>query len=396
MIKKFESGDKSQLSPHFNVQEFRCKCGQPHDIMIAEELVDKLEKLYSALNCSKIIVTSGYRCTNHDKNVGGSGFGQHTKGTAADICCYGQDGQLISSKTVCCKAQDIGFGGIANITADYQYTHVDVRTGSKWYGDETKGNSTVTSDFYRYFDISKGNEPLMKGIDVSVHNGSIDWKKVKNAGIQFAILRAGYGREMSQKDARFEANYRNAKAAGIPVGAYWYSYAMSEDEARLEADVFLSVIEGKQFEMPVYFDLEEKKQFDLGKEKVSAIMRAFLERVESAGYFVGLYGSASSLTTHTADDIKSRYTIWLAHWTNQTDYSGAHALWQYSEKGSVSDISGNIDLDIAYVDFPAIIRNKGLNGFGKEQISKPEPDITSANVTVKIGNETYKGTLIKS
>ena len=201
---------------------------------------------------------------------------------------------------------------------------------------------------------------------------------------------------MSQKDARFEENYRNAKAAGISVGAYWYSYAMSEDEARLEADVFLSVIKGKQFEMPVYFDLEEKKQFDLGKEKVSAIMRAFLERVEFAGYFVRLFGSASSLKTHTADDIKSRYTIWLAHWTDQTNYSGTYALWQYSDKGSVSGISSNVDLDIAYVDFPAIIKNKRLNGYGKEQIFTPEPDITSANVTVKIGNETYKGTLIKS
>lgn len=83
---------------------------------------------------------------------------------------------------------------------------------------------------------------------------------------------------------------------------------MSEDEARLEADVFLSIIKGKQFEFPVYYDVEEKKQFALGKEKVSAIMRAFLEKVEAAGYFVGLYGSASSLTTHTADDIKSRAT----------------------------------------------------------------------------------------
>lgn len=396
MIKKFESGDKSQLSPHFNVPEFKCKCGKEHEILIAEELITNLEKLYSALNCSKIIVTSGYRCTNHDKNVGGSGSGQHTKGNAADICCYSQDGQPISSKTVCCKAQDIGFGGIANITTEYKYTHVDVRTGSKWYGDETKGNSTVTSDFYRYFSISKVNKPLMKGIDVSVHNGSIDWQKVKNAGIQFAILRAGYGREFSQKDARFEENYRNAKAAGIPVGAYWYSYAMSEDEARLEADVFLSVIKGKQFEMPVYFDLEEKKQFDLGKEKVSAIMRTFLERVESAGYFTGLYGSASSLTTHTADDIKSRYTIWMAHWAEQTNYSGSYSIWQYSSEGKVNGISGNVDLDICYKDFPAIIRNKGLNGYGKEQISTPEPDSTTANVTVKIGNETYKGTLIKS
>ncbi len=396
MIKKFESGDKSQLSPHFNVQEFRCKCGKEHEILLSMELVDKLEKLYSALNCSKIIVTSGYRCTAHDKNVGGSGSGQHTKGNAADICCYGQDGQPISSKTVCCKAQDIGFGGIANITTEYKYTHVDVRTGSKWYGDETKGNSTVTSDFYSYFGVSKVNEHLMKGIDVSVHNGSINWQKVKNAGIQFAILRAGYGRELSQKDARFEENYRNAKAVGIPVGAYWYSYAMSEDEARLEADVFLSVIKGKQFEMPVYFDLEEKKQFDLGKEKVSAIMRAFLEKVEKAGYFVGLYGSASSLTTHTADDIKSRYTIWLAHWTEQTNYSGAYGIWQYSSEGKVNGISGNVDIDICYNDFPTIIKNKKLNGFGNEQISTPEPGGTTANVTVKIGNETYKGTLIKS
>lgn len=395
MIKKYESGDKLQLSPHFNVQEFRCKCGKEHEILIAEELVDKLEKLYSALNCSKIIVTSGYRCTAHDKAVGGSGTGQHTKGNAADICCYGQDGQPISSKTVCCMAQDIGFNGIANITAEYKYTHVDVRTGSKWYGDEIKDTSTVTSDFYSYFGISKSKEPLMKGIDVSVHNGSINWQKVKNAGIQFAILRAGYGRELSQKDARFEENYRNAKAVGIPVGAYWYSYAMSEDEARLEADVFLSVIKGKQFEMPVYFDLEEKKQFDLGKEKVSAIMRAFLEKVEKAGYFVGLYGSASSLTTHTADDIKSRYTIWLAHWTEQTNYSGAYGIWQYSSEGKVNGISGNVDIDICYNDFPTIIKNKKLNGFGNEQISTPEPGGTTANVTVKIGNETYKGNLAK-
>lgn len=396
MIKKYESGDKSQLSPHFNVQEFRCKCGKEHEILIAEELVEKLEKLYSALNCSKIIVTSGYRCTDHDKNVGGSGSGQHTKGNAADICCYGQDGQPISSKIVCCKAQDIGFTGIANINEKYIYTHVDVRTGSKWYGDETKGNSTVTNDFYSYFGFSNSNKPLMKGIDVSVHNGNIDWQKVKNAGIQFAILRAGYGRELSQKYAKFEENYRNAKVAGIPVGAYWYSYAMTEDEARLEADVFLSVIKGKQFEMPVYFDLEEKKQFDLGKEKVSAIMRAFLEKVEKAGYFVGLYGSASSLTTHTADDIKSRYTIWLAHWTDKTNYSGAYGIWQYSSGGTVDGISGNVDLDTAYTDFPAIIKNKKLNGFGNEQISTPEPDATSANVTVKIGDKIYKGTLIKS
>lgn len=250
----------------------------------------------------------------------------------------------------------------------------------------------MTSDFYSYFGISKNNEPLMKGIDASVHNGNIDWQKVKNSGIQFAILRAGYGRELSQKDAHFEENYRNAKAMNIPIGAYWYSYVMTPEDAKLEADVFLSVIKGKQFEMPVYFDLEEKKQFDLGKEKVSAIMRAFLEKVEKADYFVGLYGSASSLTTHTADDIKFRYTIWLAHWTDQTNYSGNYGIWQYSSEGKVNGINGNVDMDICYKDFPTIIKNKGLNGYGQPNQPATSPD-DGITVEVSIDGKKYSGKL---
>ena len=390
---KYNFNDNTQITPHFRAGEFRCKCGKEHDFEISTELVEKLEKLRAALNCSSINVSSGYRCVTHDKNVGGSGTGQHTLGKAADICCYGQDGQPLSSKVVCCKAQDIGFTGIANITAAYIYTHVDVREGSKWYGDEVHGNASVTDDFYKYF----GGED-MKGIDVSAHNGNIDWGKVKADGIEFAILRAGFGRLEKQKDEKFEQNYAGAKAAGIPVGAYWYSYAMDEDEARLEADVFLKVIKGKQFEFPVYFDLEESKQFDLGKEKVSALMRAFLERVESAGYFVGLYGSASSLTTHTADDIKSHYTIWLAHWMDKTNYSGAYAVWQYSEKGKVDGVSGTIDLDICYKDFQTIIKSKGLNGYGKAPDPAPASDVpkeTAVTVTMQIGDDNYRGTLTK-
>jgi len=390
-VNTYKNTDNTQLSAHFNVREFGCGCGGTHYILISSELIDKLEQLHAAFHCSKIIVTSGYRCPTHDKNVGGTGSGQHTKGTAADICCYAQDGSIISSKLVCCAAQDIGFTGIANIDSSYQYTHVDVRTSGKWYGDEVQGNSSVTDDFYKYF----GGED-MKGIDVSVHNGKIDWQKVRAAGIDFAILRAGYGRLTSQKDDRFEENYAGAKTAGIPVGAYWYSYAMSEDEARLEADVFLSVIKGKQFAFPVYFDLEEKKQFDLGKDKVSAIMRAFLKKVESAGYFVGLYGSAYSLTTHTADDIKSRYTIWLAHWCDQTNYSGAYGIWQHSEKGRVDGINGNVDLGVGYKDFTTIIKAKGLNGYGKE----PNPPAPAAedgiSVEVTVDGQKYSGKLNKA
>ena len=132
-------------------------------------------------------------------------------------------------------------------------------------------------------------------------------------------------------------------------------------------------------------------------------MRAFLKKVESAGYFVGLYGSASSLTTHTADDIKSWYTIWLAHWVDQTNYSDAYGIWQHSEKGKVAGINGNVDLDICYKDFPTIIKGKGLNGWGKavptptpaDDKSEDKPE-TTVTATIKIGDDTYKGTLVKA
>ena len=106
---------------------------------------------------------------------------------------------------------------------------------------------------------------MIRGIDVSKWQGNINFQKVKDSGISFVIIRAGYGKLPSQKDKCFEENYCKAKASGLDVGVYWYSYAMSVDEAREEAKACLSVIKGKQFEFPVYFDLEEQKQFSKGR-----------------------------------------------------------------------------------------------------------------------------------
>ena len=252
-VKTYNFADTTQLSPHFNVKEFKCKCGQNHNILIADELISKLEQLYSRQNCSKIIVTSGYRCSAHDKAIGGTSTGQHTKGTAADVVCYGQDGQPISSKSVSCTAQDLNFSGIANIDSSYTVTHLNVRTGAKWYGDETKGTSTITNDFYTYYGLSKcsDSEIITKGIDVSYVQGVIDWDRVKASGkVDFAILRAGYGKESSQVDDQFARNYSECKRLGIPVGVYWYSYATTAAEAKREAQVCLDTIQGKQFEYP--------------------------------------------------------------------------------------------------------------------------------------------------
>jgi peroxiredoxin len=115
--------DKTQLSKHFNVQEFRCKCGKTHDILISQELVYQLERLFDTLDCSKIIVSSGHRCSEYDKKIGNSGVGQHILGKAADVYCYDQNNKAISTKIVSCVAQDLGFGGIANINSAYTWIH---------------------------------------------------------------------------------------------------------------------------------------------------------------------------------------------------------------------------------------------------------------------------------
>ena len=394
MVRTYHYGDTTQITPHFKASEFQCKCGKPHDFQISDDLVQSLEKLRDVLQCKSIHVSSGFRCPEHDVAVGGNGTGKHTQGLAADVICYNSEGIMISSKYVCCKAQDIGFRGIANITAAYTSTHLDMRLKGKWYGNEIYGNGNVTDDFYKYYNIKKEGEPMStekKGIDISYCQKQIDWNKVT---ADFVIARAGYGRYTHQKDSMFESHYAGAKSRGIPIGAYWYSYAMNEEDARKEADACIEVLKGKQFEYPIYYDVEEKDQFDLGKGKVSAIIRAFLERLEAAGYWVGLYGSYSSLTQFTDEDIRKRYAIWLAHWDVQkSPYSGAYGVWQYGV-GKADGVTGDCDLDYSYVDYPAKIKEKGLNGYGKPPEDNSD-ESSEISVEMILNGERYAGKLHK-
>ena len=148
-----QDGDK-YCSEHTRVREMRSKDGTDK-ILIDEKLMAMIEKLFTALKCTKYIITSGYRTTAHDKAVGGNGKGQHTKGTAVDCYFYGANGRIISSKEVSCIAQDLGFKGIANITDKYQAIHLDMRTLGKYYGNEVYGTNNVTSDFYAYYGIDR-------------------------------------------------------------------------------------------------------------------------------------------------------------------------------------------------------------------------------------------------
>lgn len=200
------------------------------------------------------------------------------------------------------------------------------------------------------------------GIDLSKHQGKIDWSKVKT---DFAILRAGFGRYANQKDPQFERNYAGAKMAGIPVGAYWYSYALSVKEAREEAKACLEVLKWKQFEFPIYFDIEDCSQLVLDKSVLTAICEAFCDTLEKAGYFAGVYASTYWFT-HKLDHTRlaSKYTIWLADYRAGYNKTLKRDTHQYTSSGYMPGIRGRVDINVCTVDFPAIIKKAGLNGYG--------------------------------
>ena len=227
----------------------------------------------------------------------------------------------------------------------------------------------------------------IKGIDVSEHQGNINWNAVSRE-VGYAILRAGYGKVITQKDKQFENNYKGCKENNVPCGVYWYSYATSEDTARQEARVCLEVIKGKQFEYPIYFDVEENSQFALGKDKVSKIIQAFCNEIENAGYWAGLYMSVSPLVSYVSADVRQRYALWVAHYgVSKPSYSGDYGMWQYTSTGRVSGISGNVDLDECYVDYPDLIKSAGLNSYEKTSApSEPPADHNGLTGTLKLSD----------
>ena len=188
---------------------------------------------------------------------------------------------------------------------------------------------------------------MIKGIDVSKWNGIIDFDAVKNVGIDFVIIRAGYGKEVSQKDPRFDYNYQNAKRVGLKVGAYWYSYAESIEDAKKEASACLKAISGCDFDLPVYYDVEEKSQFDKGRNFCDAIITVFCE-VVGEKFTPGLYMSASPLKTHVSDFVRDKYDVWVAQYAPVCTYSGPYSIWQYSSKGNVTGIYGAVDMNYYY------------------------------------------------
>lgn len=173
---------------------------------------------------------------------------------------------------------------------------------------------------------------VSKIIDVSKWNADVDYKSVKEAGITGVIIQCGYGKVSSQKDAYFEKNYKKAKAHGLKVGAYLYSYAESVADAKEEAKVCLGWIKGKKFDLPIYIDMEEKALTRLGKTTLTKIASTFCNIIKEAGYKkVGVYANADWFRNYlNYNELKKNYSIWLAQYANNKDFSCD--IWQYTDK----------------------------------------------------------------
>lgn len=224
------------------------------------------------------------------------------------------------------------------------------------------------------------------GIDVSKWQGNFNFKKAKDEGAKFAILRGSAG---TNKDVKFETYYKNAKAQGLNVGVYLYSYAKNESDARAEAEyLYNKCLKGKTFELPIYFDIEDKTQRRLSKKQNTAIVKTFCEYLEDKGYWVGVYSFLDFFQNNLNDNELQSYAHWVAQWSTKCTYKGNDGvlgMWQFggeTNKIRTNKVAGVVcDQNYMLIDYPTKIKNKGLNGFNKaSNSSKP---VDSTNTTKK-------------
>jgi Lyzozyme M1 (1,4-beta-N-acetylmuramidase) len=223
---------------------------------------------------------------------------------------------------------------------------------------------------------------MVLGIDVSRHNGVIDWKKVKSDNVEFAMIRGGFGSDEKQKDARFDYNAAEARKNGIDTGMYWFSYALSPADAVKEAKLCLDIAKPHEMTYPIAFDFEydsvryaAERGVTVTQKLACDIARAFLSTVEDAGYYAMNYTNPDYINKYFGS-IAGEYDLWCASWGSKKPQMKL-GIWQYEVRGSESDVKarpqratvvgkvngivGAVDMNYAYVDYPKLIRANGLN-----------------------------------
>lgn len=266
-------------------------------------------------------------------------------------------------------------GNAALANPPIKHCHLEVRSTRSGRGlDPTHyaGCSNSVGVYGSSTDTTPNQE--FRGIDVSKYQGNINWNQVKNAGYNFAFIRVGYcnydGTINEGYDPYYEINMSNAIAAGLNVGVYVYSYAKTVDAAKVCAQEVLKKIKSYKLTMPVAFDYEDGNTYaSLGKVANTSICKAFLEAIQNAGYYSMLYTYTSFANAYLNMSELSSFDTWIADYRGYVGYKGPYGIWQYSSKGTVSGISGNVDMNIAYKDYPALINGGSTGGGDVENLS---------------------------
>lgn len=218
--------------------------------------------------------------------------------------------------------------------------YVDVSDESPWTDDQTAS--------CRY-------GAAQNGVDVSAYQGEVDWAALKEQGITFAMLRTGFGHENpeDQQDARFAENIQNAHAAGIKVGAYHFSYALTPEDAAKEAEFCLSILEPYKdmIDFPIAFDIEGEEHKSLSEEELIAVINAFCEPVAAAGYTPIVYTYDSWLIYHPGWKQLKDYDLWIANWSTSPQSEYDYVLWQHTNTGRLDGVGTNVDLNYAFCDY---------------------------------------------
>lgn len=222
-------------------------------------------------------------------------------------------------------------------------------------------------DDFGMFNPNKYRLVFQQGADISKFNGNVNMKLAKQNGMDFVILKAGSG--YSGEDPKFQQNYRNAKAAGLNVGAYWYSYAVNVEEAKEEAVRYLKILKNKQFEYPVYLDFEDSSQLRIPSKTKTDMAIAFMSILEKNGYYTGLYSSGYWINNQFEKNRLKDYDIWIAHWhvTSPNCFTPDYGMWQFTNKSKIKGVpdtgEGGVDMNYSYKNYPKIIKNAKLNNF---------------------------------
>lgn len=245
-------------------------------------------------------------------------------------------------------------------TNQYLYTGWQTIDGKRYYFDKNgipvTGEQIIQGMKYSFQSDGSLKVNGTMGIDISKHNGTINWSAVKNAGVNYVILRCGYRGSATGvlvEDEKFRSNIQGAQAAGLKVGIYFFSQAVNEREAIEEASLAISLIRNYKITYPVYIDVEAANGradgLDAGTR--TQIVKAFCETIRSSGYTAGVYANKTWLSSKINVGSLGSYKIWLAQYAATPTYSGRYEMWQYSSTGKIAGISGNVDLNISYMSY---------------------------------------------